>query len=489
MEVINPEVLRVTQVHRVIRCLGTAPLHRDDYLFGKSQQSEKITTFWSHSWHGGHWKKILTIMIIYSGTPAILLGFLSALVMMLLFCFHLLPGFDRGRYYEWSVWCLGSGVLVVCLVTCLWRSQTQVFFDRICISNNSKLKAEAIVSLAGLLTKSDSMLILWDPTWTERLWCLFELAAFLKCKQNSRKTLLVRPVLLGPVSISLFLSYIAFIVPFLTVPLQPEGLSTFLYPILSGLLLGVLAGYFAVSTLRGYFRDLERMEQQLLSISFDRARCTCCDQNHVSPLGSAMICDRKIVNKCVRRWFGSQQNFEETLRSEVLDILARDLNDRVFCTRWILAVTSPIMWAFMDLVASFAEDFRRPDWWLWTGFAYLLLGPTVWLLVIPSYKDILISVCRVTQARPKNPFLELLKNTAAVFIIFLQPTVVVAIFSFSQVVAPYPLYGWMIFLGGVMVVVTISWLLTRILMPLQRRRVWRPEFGWRFWSRGRMTSC
>ena len=49
-----------------------------------------------------------------------------------------------------------------------------MFLDRICINQaNKNMKTEAILSLAGLLRKSDTMLILWDPSWTTRLWCLF----------------------------------------------------------------------------------------------------------------------------------------------------------------------------------------------------------------------------------------------------------------------------------------------------------------------------
>ena len=57
MEIINPEVLRVTSaVCTLEQCAfalrGTG---RTD-LIVKSQRAEKVTTFWSHSWHGGRWK-------------------------------------------------------------------------------------------------------------------------------------------------------------------------------------------------------------------------------------------------------------------------------------------------------------------------------------------------------------------------------------------------------------------------------------------------
>ena len=61
MEVVNPEVLRVTQACRAFDHFaaalrsGTSGNQRDFYH--KSRKSHKISTFWSHSWHGGHRKE------------------------------------------------------------------------------------------------------------------------------------------------------------------------------------------------------------------------------------------------------------------------------------------------------------------------------------------------------------------------------------------------------------------------------------------------
>ena len=58
-------------------------------------------------------------------------------------------------------------------------------------------------------------------------------------------------------------------------------------------------------------------------------------------------------------WFGSEPSFEDTVRAEVLDILNRDLTEKVFSTPWALGVTFPLVLAFMDLSASFAHARRR----------------------------------------------------------------------------------------------------------------------------------
>ena len=57
MEVTSSEVVRVTPAFRTFE-KGAVAFRKEctgDFYF-KSERSEKISTFWSHSWHGGHWK-------------------------------------------------------------------------------------------------------------------------------------------------------------------------------------------------------------------------------------------------------------------------------------------------------------------------------------------------------------------------------------------------------------------------------------------------
>eukprot|EP00435_Cladocopium_sp_Y103_P020223 s603_g4.t3 len=439
----------------------------------------EISTFWSHSWHGGHWKKILTLIPFYNGTAAVSLGLLTGLLMMLLFCFGQLPGFSRGwENIRWSTWSLCSGVLVTCLVAIFWRPQTQVFFDRICISQaNSELKTQAIFSLAGLLKSSDQMLILWDPTWTQRLWCLFELAAFLQSRKTRKQALIVRPVFLGPISIGLFLTMSILAMPATTVPIRNRTLV--FIPMSAVLLLGMMAAYPAVSTLRNYFRDLDVMKQQLLSISFDTTRSACCDQDHVDPMGQTLLCDRRIVKECVDIWFGSQQAFEDTVRSEVLSILDHELSEKVFSTAWTLGVTSPIMLIFMDLCASFTSRAVKEDSIVWrsvlqtNGPPLFIDGLVIWLLAIPAAKDLLICFCRLLRKKPENCCLEALKNALTLLLILCPLVMLLALYGFaiSTNVGGNRFLGNAILAGCVLILSVCNWLLAATLKALLKRLI------------------
>lgn len=443
MEVFNPEVLRVTPAFRAFQQCALALRDSDIDLYFKSRKSQKISTFWSHSWHGSHWKKIMTLITIYNGPIALVFGMFIAIVMMILFALELLPGIDRGR--EFSYWCSLSGFVVTALVMVFWRPQNQIFLDRICISQTDRtLKAQAIKSLAGLLKESDSMLILWDPTWTERLWCLFELAAFLQSKKGQRKELIVRPTFLGPMQVALFLLAAVLMIPLLVAPLPNDGKDgdTWWVPTAMSLLIfSSVVVYVAMSTLRKYFRDLDVMKQQLLNISFDSTRSSCCDCNHVSSTGLRVLCDRKIVKECVNVWFGSQERFEETVRSEILEILSFDLAKRVLNTRSTLAMFIPFMWAFLDLgVSEWNSTKHREYLWQTKGLDFFLDGLSLWLLFMPRLKDVWVLIAELTQKRPKNLCLEVIKNILASLTLLLPCAIVIPTWLASFILETWPFF-------------------------------------------------
>ncbi len=90
---------------------------------------------------------------------------------------------------------------------------------------------------------------------------------------------------------------------------RPDVLDRYLF---AGGFLNV--GYPTILTLRNYFQNLDIMKQQLLEISFDTTKSSCCEKNHRILAASngecePILCDRKVVKECV--------NFEQHARSEV----------------------------------------------------------------------------------------------------------------------------------------------------------------------------
>ena len=61
-----------------------------------------------------------------------------------------------------------------------------LFLDKLCIhQGDRKIKLKAINNVDHFLAHSTSMLLLWDTTYFERLWCVFEVAIFLALNRKS----------------------------------------------------------------------------------------------------------------------------------------------------------------------------------------------------------------------------------------------------------------------------------------------------------------
>eukprot|EP00438_Fugacium_kawagutii_P000094 Skav218708 [mRNA] locus=scaffold1346:444984:446825:- [translate_table: standard] len=327
---------------------------------------------------------------------------------------------------RWSLCGLCFVSLADWLVIFFSRPLTPVFLDQICIKQqDTEMRANTIFSLAGIMRRSDKMLILWDPTWTESLWCLVELAAFLKSRQNPEDQLIIRPIFLGPAYMTVFLtSLVAFLI---VLPAQSESTETrtILLPPFSGLapslaflLCALLAAYAGVSALRSYFRSVESMQQRLLSISFDETRCYSCDQNHVSPSGKPMLSDRKVFVHCMSHWFGGQDAFEDILHTEVRKTMVNGLRESVAITQWILDATRPLMVGFFtlgmtEIVISLKDDSEESLKYSDDGLSHVLVSFAT-LLLLPQFWHLVTFVCKHTQARPESHCLEFAKNVTSI---------------------------------------------------------------------------
>ena len=136
------EILRATPAGEVLKCLGS-PLREDEgEYYHKSRPSTRISSFYSHSWHGPVWAKILTLMLLNNGTAAVLLSSASVLLIGLLYGLGALPPFSLG-------WGCVVGAFVYYFVLAFWHRRHLVFVDRICISqSDEQLKGQALINPA-----------------------------------------------------------------------------------------------------------------------------------------------------------------------------------------------------------------------------------------------------------------------------------------------------------------------------------------------------
>ncbi|CAE7198456.1 unnamed protein product [Symbiodinium natans] len=411
MEVSRPEMLRATPAYRVLQ--GCGQVLREKGMpsarcyYDLSYEVPEIDEFWSHSWHGEAHRKILLLLLLKKGPAAVLVGTMGALVMMLLQVADVIPGFYKkppllgtGVAYEFGPYSLLVGIGLCCLTLLLWRPRQAVFLDQICIhQHDGTLKMEGILNIGAIMKKSRSLLVLWDQTYVERLWCIFELAAFLKGHESEEAEIVVRPTFLAPWTCYLFASWCVFSSFDLLVPYVS------MIPVIIKFVLIVPASCFLTGMFCRYYRAIQHMQDQLRGFRAEDAKCLCCSLGHDE--NEARLCDRRVVLDCIRTWFGSVSSFETSVQSIVSVALSRRLGMLPFTYRWLLLAEAPCIWGHFDMIAG---RLRYGDYY-WASVVaiialawWLAAGPTLFALPALvadgllrkgdlSWRDIGITLC------------------------------------------------------------------------------------------------
>ena len=288
-----------------------------------SAVTKRIDEFWSHSWHGPRWKVVLTVIFLNNSLAAAVISVAVALVLGVLYAGHVLPVlYDYDFWFQqlprcgWSAY----GAIVFYYVTLLaWRRRKRIFLDVLCINQESTSdKVAALLSMGAILKCSDAMLVLWDETYTKRLWCVFELAAFLKTRPaGAKRKLVIRPTIIGPCFLAL--TFAVQVILHSVGLVGDKSLTILLSATAAITFLGLL---FCISAARSYFRSIHDLTTALRTFRLEDVRCWCCDTGHRKTEG---LCDREVIQRSIISWFGSIDSFEELVRQEVLDILTDQL--------------------------------------------------------------------------------------------------------------------------------------------------------------------
>ena len=213
-----------------------------------------------------------------NATAACTISTAAAILAGIAFGLGWLPSFDSQSVQ--CFWCMGVGCVSYALALLYWRSRRKVFVDRICISQDDpQLKAEGLFSLGAILQSADEMLVLWDPSWARRLWCVFELAAFLYTRPSNlqKPPVSIRPTLLGH---TIFSVLVALLLAGWTFHLS----MIFGYSLQMGVLASLgLCGviFFAIAHLaRVYCRNVTTLCDQVATFRVATAKSYCCDVDH-----------------------------------------------------------------------------------------------------------------------------------------------------------------------------------------------------------------
>ncbi|CAJ1344926.1 unnamed protein product, partial [Effrenium voratum] len=108
-------------------------------------------------------------------------------------------------------------------------------------------KGRALVSLGGFLKNSKSLLVLLDASYTRRLWCIIELAAYLKCHEGGRG-LRVIPTFMGPAAVGMQLFFVGCLRAWMLSPVTTGTVQPYLAVLL-------VACYVCIGTLRTHYSE------------------------------------------------------------------------------------------------------------------------------------------------------------------------------------------------------------------------------------------
>jgi hypothetical protein len=221
------------------------------------------------------------------------------------------------------LWPVLLGLLVFSAVLVCWQPKEDVFLDKVCIHQTDlHKKQQGIDGLGGFLHHSDRMIIFWDRSYFKRLWCVFELAAYLYMKGESAKISVV-PIIRGYVTVAaIFLNLARVVLTGMVVPLVSEQFS---YPTDALILLMFLV--WCVHLSRMYARDYIQMRNQIEQFVPQDAECFCCKVDHKMPItGAPISCDRECIYAAISEWYrGGLEEFQDTVRKTLFETVQKNL--------------------------------------------------------------------------------------------------------------------------------------------------------------------
>ncbi|CAJ1334794.1 unnamed protein product [Effrenium voratum] len=172
-----------------------------DVLFHASAETDKVDVFIGHSWSAGRWQKFLALCLFFNLDLAVScsLGACGVAVAVLLGS----KGMTGLGGSPLAMPCLVYLPMTVFFAVFFFgqhicgRWSPSVWVDKLCIHQTDMgLKAEQIAALPVFVARSSRMLVLWDETYFERLWCNLELATF--SRHGGAEKVEVLPLWLAP---------------------------------------------------------------------------------------------------------------------------------------------------------------------------------------------------------------------------------------------------------------------------------------------------
>jgi len=193
--------------------------------FDLSRPVRAIGIFLSHSWSTPGWFKTVALMYYANVNRALFCSFFVATIFwgleiagvtesLMTWQTFYMPGADRiftwSGSYTYAPPCLVFFVVLMFGQEIPFVPQSHCFLDKCCIHQTDPEKKNAGIQLLGtFLQSSNKLVILWQPEYLTRLWCVYELAAFRHIKGSANSIIEFLPLKLPMLTIGLFFFHTA----------------------------------------------------------------------------------------------------------------------------------------------------------------------------------------------------------------------------------------------------------------------------------------
>eukprot|EP00928_Gymnodinium_smaydae_P063183 TRINITY_DN4684_c0_g1_i1.p1 TRINITY_DN4684_c0_g1~~TRINITY_DN4684_c0_g1_i1.p1 ORF type:complete len:580 (+),score=39.59 TRINITY_DN4684_c0_g1_i1:78-1817(+) len=369
-------------------------------MYAKSFRVERLTHFLSHSWHAPAWTKVAALFAYYNAGPAVLAGLCVGHLFALLRVLEIVPAWvivedrlysmvssDAQLHIPWSCWGLMGYTIGYAIVLRFGQMiqpvevmERSIFFDKLCIhQTDTYLKMRGIQSLGAYLLRSKDMLIMWDQTYFERVWCVFEIAVFLALNPGGQ-------IRLHPIAMYCSEVYVSFLLilwcwSFALVlslgMLAPQvdwiirlGVpNTLVLPFFLFLPTWVIITAALLYGYRPFMRARDDIVRQLKQFTVATAKCF--DER-----------DRAYIQETICTVYGSTDEFEKVVRTKVQRIVSNRLGPSMTVPYLLTFRTLAGLWCFFALDVGIAVGPSLVNVVHWVAGSFIFLGFLVPVFIV-----------------------------------------------------------------------------------------------------------
>jgi len=359
--------------------------HGTDKHFNMSKPVKEIDDFFSHDWSSGRWQKVATMLFTYNLYPAFGVSSATAATVAvaqsdLFAILPKLPSRERmvgGEVKQFTpgVWCTLLCPIAFIFTLLMWQNVRSfvgmtpklLFVDKCCINQiDATVKRKSILSIPGVLHRSQRLVICWTPRYFTRLWCVFEIATW-KALQKPVHSIMLTPSAKASFVFTLLGGLTCFYVSVAIQALVIAALETSSIWWLTYLLqFAALCGL--VKSTKHLVATWSLLPKQLESFQVRDCDCFCCSNNHVMPdTGLRIECDRRFIYAKLREWAiasGHVEGDPDEDRGTVLSLFNKFVSEEF--SPWVLklagatqfpyqealVVCCPMLWSAFDHLAS-----------------------------------------------------------------------------------------------------------------------------------------